>query len=209
MQPLSELRLHPINLRTMGTTPSGAAVYRVVWADSRKSVAYRGNNRLVTGRYQHGAEAALQGKWILEKWLPAAQYYGMDAEAWDALQRTAVEKQKYTPSQESEVGRFLSTLDPVTRAQIEARLSPTLPDPVVEPYSHEGEYEFAGLYFERYVDEAYLRKQVEAHVYRLKHTTEGDRQVEREQKDIQQKKADDETFDELFEVTRQETLSAA
>ncbi len=208
MQPLSEIRVHPVKLSEFGTTPTGADVYRVVWADSRKSVAYRGNNKLVTDKYQHGAESDLRGKWVLEKWLSAAMYYGMSAEMWNALQKTAPELQQYSPDQQREINRFLDTLSAEMRNSVESQLAQSKPDPIIEPYSHEGEYEFAGIFFKKQVDEVFLRQEIKAHIYRMTHTTDEDRKVEVEVAEEKKEEENDKKFEALFHETLDEAKSA-
>lgn len=205
MQASTELRVHPVDLSEFGSTPHGADVYRVVWADSRKSVAYRGDKKIVTDKYQHGAESELRGKWILEKWLSAEMYYGMDAGTWDSLQRTAPEVQQYSPDQQREINRFLDTLKGELRNTVEAQLATSKPEPIVEPYSHDGDYEFAGVYFTKHVDETFLRQQIRAHIYKLTHTTDADRTLEAEAKELRQEIENDKKFDTLFD----ESLEAA
>ena len=208
MQPLLELRLHPVDLREFGVTPSGANIYRMVWADSRKSVAFRGDKRITTAKYQHSAESELAGKWILEKWLSAMEYYGMTAEKWETLQRVAPERVKYTPAKQSEIGKFLQGLPDDMRRKMESQMAGAAPEPIIEPYSHDGDYEFAGLYFNSIVEESYLRIQIRAHIFRLTHTSDADRAVESEKVEVKQELANVQKFDEVFDESRELALSA-
>ena len=208
MQSIAELRIHPVDLSEFGATPSGEELYRVVWSDSRKSIAYRGDRKIVTDKYQHGAESGLSGKWILEKWLSAAAYYGMTADQWDALQRNALEQNKYSPDQQREIGKFLDTLPAELRKKMESQLAATKPEPIIEPYSHEGDYEFAGLYFAKNVDEAFLRNQIRGHIYRLTHTTDAERKVQSEAAEVKQEIENNHKFNELFDETREAVLRA-
>jgi hypothetical protein len=76
MQELSTIKLHPLDLSEYGTNPAGKPVYRVVWADSRiEKYEYQG--KIVHVPLYAGKA---DGKWILEKWLSAQDFYGMTQE---------------------------------------------------------------------------------------------------------------------------------
>ncbi len=203
MQARSELRIYPVDLREYGLTPFGESLYRVVWSDSRQSVAFRADKRLVTPKYQHGAESELQEKWILEKWLSAKQYYGMDAETWDSLQKAAPQKNVYTTEQDRAIDRLLSSLPAEQRTAIESKFISPEHVPVVEPYSHEGEYEFDGVYFRSVVDEGFLRAEIKRHIYRLTNLTTGDRIAEMQAVDDQKEIQNEEKFETLWDETRE------
>lgn len=66
MQPNSDVTFHPLDLSEHGRTPTGAAMYRIVWADSRiDKVKFEGHFHEIP-RYE-----AAEGKWVMEKWLSA------------------------------------------------------------------------------------------------------------------------------------------
>ena len=75
MQPSYELKLHPVDLSRHGTNPYGESLYRVVWADSRKSKVICNGKTHILGRYMHDEGA--KGRWVLEKWAPAEVIVGM------------------------------------------------------------------------------------------------------------------------------------
>lgn len=82
-QPLYELTLHPVDLTRHGVTPYGFSLYRVVWADTRKSkVLYHGKIHELP-RYFHGDESSAAGKWVLEKWVAPEILLGMSRDAYD------------------------------------------------------------------------------------------------------------------------------
>lgn len=86
MQPEQEIRFHPVDLTRHGLTPSGQALYRVVWADSRRNkVMYQGKVHSLP-RYKHQEELA--GRWIVEKWQSPEKIMGMGRENWEAFLST-------------------------------------------------------------------------------------------------------------------------
>jgi hypothetical protein len=86
MQPDFELRFHPLDLSRFGKTPKGKPMYRIVWADTRKSTCFYMGKRYTLPRYQHGDEASASGKWVMEKWVPAEKLLGMTAEQYGQMQ---------------------------------------------------------------------------------------------------------------------------
>ena len=85
MQPLFELKLHPIDLSRHGLNPYGDSVYRVVWADTRKSKVFCKGKFYTLPRYAHGSEAEAGGNWVLEKWQPPEVVVGMNREQYEAF----------------------------------------------------------------------------------------------------------------------------
>jgi hypothetical protein len=83
MQSSSEITFHPIDLTRHGKNPAGQAVYRVVWADSRKSKVIAHGKVHVLPRYLHGDESSATGKWVLEKWVSPEVLLGMTRDGWD------------------------------------------------------------------------------------------------------------------------------
>tara|TARA_R110000868_G_scaffold148647_2_gene370717 strand:- start:3226 stop:3882 length:657 start_codon:yes stop_codon:yes gene_type:complete len=77
--------LGPAAMLRYGTNPYGEALWRIVFADSRK--------HLVTGTWGDGSVGAkwrpryrqASGFWVLEKWLSAAEYHKMPREKWDLM----------------------------------------------------------------------------------------------------------------------------
>lgn len=66
-----------------GVTPYGDPLYRIVFAASRRSLIF---GEWPDGRTEARYEpryAELHNVWILERWLPAAEYAGCDRETWD------------------------------------------------------------------------------------------------------------------------------
>jgi len=66
-----------------GVTPYGENLYRVVFAASRRSCIF---GTWPDGRTEARYEpryAELENVWILERWLPAAEYARCDRETWD------------------------------------------------------------------------------------------------------------------------------
>lgn len=85
MQPAYEITFHPVDLTVHGTNPYGQPVYRVVWADSRKSkVMCRGKIHFLP-RYHHGDEANAAGHWVLEKWAPAETILKLTRDQYEGL----------------------------------------------------------------------------------------------------------------------------
>jgi len=85
LQPSYELTHHPVDLRSHGLNPHGQPLYRVIWADTRKSkVIHRGKVHILP-RYFHGDENNAAGHWVLEKWAPAEIIIGMTHEQYDAF----------------------------------------------------------------------------------------------------------------------------
>jgi hypothetical protein len=85
-QPLFEITVHPVDLSRHGKTPSGLPVYRVVWADSRKSHVIRAGKRFTLPRYlpdNENPEASATGRWIVEQWMPPEQFVGMTREQYE------------------------------------------------------------------------------------------------------------------------------
>ena len=83
MQSALEITFHPLDLTRHGKTPTGEALYRVVWADSRKTTVIANHKKHVLPRYLHGDEASAAGKWVMEKWVSPEVLLGMTREGWD------------------------------------------------------------------------------------------------------------------------------
>ena len=72
MQSKSELIVHPVDLSAYGKTPSGAPLFRVVWAASRvEKLSYRITKQLFELKMYPQSE-----EWVLEKWMSALDYAG-------------------------------------------------------------------------------------------------------------------------------------
>lgn len=82
--PVADLRHYPVPLARFGRNPYGANLYRIVFAPSRR--------HLVCGRWPDGSDhaayvgryGALGEKWVMEKWLSAAEYAGPQ-DRWDLV----------------------------------------------------------------------------------------------------------------------------
>lgn len=85
MQPSYEITFHPVDLSQHGKTPNGLPLYRVVWADSRKThLIYKGQRRTIP-RYFPDPELNTGAHWILERWKSAEEFVGMSREQYDAM----------------------------------------------------------------------------------------------------------------------------
>lgn len=174
MQPRHELTIHPIDMSRHGLNPYGDPLYRVVWADTRKTKAICRGKVHILPRYTHGVEAEAKGHWVLEKWAPPEVIVAM------------------------------------TREQYEAFLS-QFPNAAAEEYPEKGEYELSRIFNEesgpfcRRIDEVALHKQLEFHEWKAKHTTSADRLLEAEAAEDAKEVAQDEKFDALFDVAREES----
>jgi hypothetical protein len=174
MQPLFELTLHPVDLSRHGLNPYGDPLYRVVWADTRKTkVICRGKVHILP-RYTHGAEAEAQGHYVLEKWAPPEVIVGMD-------------RQQYE--------EFLAGVK----------------NAAAEEYPERGEYELSRIFnedsgpFSKNIDEVALHKQLEFHEWKAKHTSSAERLLEVEAAEDAKEAVQDNEFDALFEVAREES----
>lgn len=85
MQPAFELTQHPVDLGRHGLNVYGEPLYRVVWADTRKSKVFCRGKHHVLPRYAHGEEANATGHWVLERWAPPEIVVGMTREQYDAF----------------------------------------------------------------------------------------------------------------------------
>lgn len=77
------LQLYPMSMERFGNNPYGDPMWRIVFSDSRRFI--------VSGTWPDGATYASEESlypqhpqtWILERWLPAAEFAGCLKEAWD------------------------------------------------------------------------------------------------------------------------------
>jgi len=60
-------------------------MYRIVWADTRKSKIIVNGKRREVSRYVHGEEAKCAGHWVMEKWAPGEVLWGMTKEQYEAM----------------------------------------------------------------------------------------------------------------------------
>lgn len=75
----------PAQMRRFGTNGAGDSLYRIVFADSRRHI--------VTGTWADGSVGAKYrpryrqsaGRWIMERFLTAAEYHKMSREKWDTM----------------------------------------------------------------------------------------------------------------------------
>lgn len=84
MQPSYEIKLHPVDLSLHGKTPAGLLLYRVVWADTRKTKLFCKGQLRVIPRYLDGEMTG--GKWVLERLKGPEEFYGMTRERYEAMQ---------------------------------------------------------------------------------------------------------------------------
>jgi hypothetical protein len=85
VQPNYEIKFHPADLSQFGKSPEGLPLYRVVWADTRKTkLIYKGQMRTIP-RYLDGEITG--GKWILERLKNPKEFYGMSREQYDEMAR--------------------------------------------------------------------------------------------------------------------------
>lgn len=83
MQDLTTIMAHSLDLSQYGVNPAGKPIYRIVWADSRtEKFEYEGKIHQVP-LYAGKAD----GKWIMEKWLSAEDFYGMTREQFAIAER--------------------------------------------------------------------------------------------------------------------------
>lgn len=123
MQPSYELTLHPIDLKRHGINPYGEPIFRVVWADTRKSKVICKGKVHILPRYQHGEEANAKGHWVLEKWGPPEVIVAMTREKYnefiagfpDAAAEDYPEKGEYELSRifNEESGPFNKSIDEI------------------------------------------------------------------------------------------------
>ena len=81
--PVRNLRHYPIPMGRFGKNPYGENLYRIVFAPSRRHLVY--------GEWPDGSQQAnwvrkyfqVGDQWIMECWLPAAEYACMPRERWD------------------------------------------------------------------------------------------------------------------------------
>lgn len=81
--PASSLRHYPIPMRKFGLNQYGDALYRIVFAPTRRY--------LVCGTWPDGSNKAVYSRkypevgeqWIMERWLPAAEYAKCTKDFWD------------------------------------------------------------------------------------------------------------------------------
>jgi len=81
--PVAGLRHYPISMARFGQNPYGENLYRIVFSASRR--------HLVCGEWPDGSNKAayvrrypaVGDQWIMERWLPAAEYAKMSREQWD------------------------------------------------------------------------------------------------------------------------------
>jgi hypothetical protein len=85
MQPSFEIRFHPVDLSRHGLNPYGQPIYRVIWADTRKSKVMCRGKRYILPRYRHGEEANASGHFVLERWAPPEVIVGMTREQYEAF----------------------------------------------------------------------------------------------------------------------------
>jgi hypothetical protein len=79
-------------LSIYGKNPQGKPVYRIVWADSRTEMFEFEGKLTEVPLYEGKAD----GKWVMEKWLSAEQFYGTRADFERAQKLTATGMQ-YEP----------------------------------------------------------------------------------------------------------------
>jgi len=74
---------HPTPLARFGLTPYGDPLYRIVFAPSRRSCVF---GEWPDGRTEARYERRYPGvgdRWVLERWLPAAEYARCDEATWN------------------------------------------------------------------------------------------------------------------------------
>ena len=86
MQPSYEITFHPVDLSRHGLNPYGRHLYRVVWADSRKSKVICNGKMRILSRYAHD-DGAL-GHYVLERWAPPKVIVGMTREQYEVFLST-------------------------------------------------------------------------------------------------------------------------
>ena len=73
-----------LSMSRFGQNPYGENLYRIVFADSRRRIVIDESGRShLLPKYPEAA-----GLWVLERWISAERYAGMDAEAWNASPMT-------------------------------------------------------------------------------------------------------------------------
>jgi hypothetical protein len=85
LQPNYEINIHPIDLSSHGKTPAGLPMYRVVWANTRKTkLLYKGKFHIIP-RYLPDAELNTGEHWILERWKSAEEFVGMSKQRYQEM----------------------------------------------------------------------------------------------------------------------------
>ncbi len=92
--PVAGLRHYPLSLERFGKNPYGGALYRIVFAPSRRYLVCGewpdGSNKASYARKypqlcahrENGTEVGID-HWIMERWLPAEEYAKCSKEYWD------------------------------------------------------------------------------------------------------------------------------
>lgn len=83
MQDLTTIKVHSLDLSEYGKNPAGKPIYRVVWADSRVE-KYEVEGKIHQVPLYAGKA---DGKWVMEKWLSAEDFYGMTSQQFAEAQK--------------------------------------------------------------------------------------------------------------------------
>jgi hypothetical protein len=185
VQPSYEIKLHPVDLSVYGKTPAGAPIYRVVWAETRKTkLLYKGKIRIIPRYLAIDKELAdiydlapaekeactrnMQAHWILERWKSSEEFVGVTREQYQAM-----------------------------RAQF-----PWAPD---EGFPEDGEYDFEA-WFPSEIDEALLHRAIAEREYRRNNVRLVEKQIEAVAADELKEVRQDQAFTELCEQAREESF---
>lgn len=187
MQPSFEIKFHPVDLSEYGKTPTGLPLYRVVWAESRKTrLLYNGKLRIIprylalfqeladvypdlTPEQKTACTRNMRAHWILERWKSPEEFIGMSRERYNAM-------------------------------AVQFPLAPT------EEFPSDGEYDFEH-WFPFEVDEALLKASLHQYEERRHTVTLAEKRAEAVAADEMQEKRQEQNFLDTYEEAREESFS--
>lgn len=184
MQPSFEIIFHPVDLSAHGKNPKGLPIYRLVWADSRKTkLLYKGKIHIIP-RYpildpeladswplsedeRNKCKKNMRAHWILERWMSPEEFVGMSREKYAEM-----------------VIQF----------------------PHMEEFPSEGEYDFE-CWFPSEVDDVLVSRAIELRENRRKNVSSSEKRAEEAAAEELKEKQQDEIFEQKYEQAREESLT--
>lgn len=116
MQPIADITVHSTDLSSRGLTPTGAPLFRVVWAPSRIDKVLRKDAEKVVEVPRYDAPG-----WILEKWLDAKALAG-EREAFELAVASSEIAMEYPADGDYEFCYDFSILNDLDRAPLIAKV---------------------------------------------------------------------------------------
>lgn len=186
MQPAYEIKFHPVDLSHHGKTPKGLPLYRVVWAETRKTVLVYQGKRHVIPRYlaldkeladiydltpeqKEACTKNMRAHWILERWKTPEEFVGMSQARYQAL----LDQFPWAPT---------------------------------EQFPSDGEYDFEA-WFPFEIDETMMNKAIALTEFRRKNVPLAEKQAEAVAADESLEERQEKEFEERYEKAREESLS--